>query len=148
MRIRVDADACPRAVKEILYRAAKRRGIVMTLVADRPLRVPSLPSIETVLVPAGVDAADDEIVRLAEPGDLVITADVPLAAAVIKKGAVVITPHGRFYDKNNIGEQLSLRNFMDELRGTGVDTGGPPPFSAADKASFANALSALLDRQP
>ena len=144
MTIWVDADACPRPVKEILYRAVNRLQLRVTLVANRPLRVPSSEYIAALLVPEGLDVADDEIVRQVEEGDLVITADIPLAAAVIEKGAVVITPSGKLLDEHTIGEQLSIRNFLDELRGTGVETGGPPPFSARDKERFANALSGFL----
>lgn len=144
MNIWVDADACPRAVKDILYRAVNRLQLQMILVANRPLRIPPSDYISTQLVPPGFDVADDEIVRQVEEGDLVISADIPLAAAAIEKGAVVITPAGRFLDEHTIGEQLSIRNFLDELRGTGVETGGPPPFSARDKERFANALSGFL----
>ena len=146
MQIWVDADACPRVIKDILYRAAERVKIVITLVANQPMRVPTSEYIKTILVKAGLDVADEEIVELLESGDLVITADIPLAAAAIDKGAEVITPVGRKYDKTNIREQLSIRNFMDELRTSGVPTGGPPPFSKKDHESFANALHSYLSK--
>ncbi|MBN2415042.1 YaiI/YqxD family protein [bacterium] len=144
MTIWVDADACPGPVKNILYRAAERTQLQMFLVANRPLRVPSSDYIATRLVPQGCDVADDEIVRQVAAGDLVITADIPLAASAIGKGAVVITPFGKLLDEHTIGEQLSISNFLDELRGSGVETGGPQPFSARDKERFANALSGFL----
>jgi len=144
MEIWIDADACPRVVKDILFRTADRLEIVVTLVADRPLQVPSSTNIKTIAVPAGVDAADDEIVRLVQPGDLVITADVPLAAAVIEKGGLVIDHKGHFFNEENISEHLSMRNFIDELRTSGVETGGPKAYSKRDREAFARCLDVFL----
>ena len=147
MKIWVDADACPVAIKEILYRAANRAEIPLTLIANQMLRVPPSPWIKALQVPSGFDVADQRIAQEAEAGDLVVTADVPLAALVIEKGAVVIEPRGDLLDKNNIQERLTLRNFMEGLRSSGVETGGPPALSAADRQSFANRLDRLLARR-
>jgi uncharacterized protein YaiI (UPF0178 family) len=144
MKIWVDADACPGAVKEILYRVADRVRIEVTLVANQLLRVPPSKFVRSVQVPAGFDVADREIVRLAEPGDLVITADIPLAADILKKGAHALNPRGDFYTPDNIAQQLTMRAFMDELRGSGVDTGGPSAYGHADRQRFANALDGHL----
>jgi uncharacterized protein YaiI (UPF0178 family) len=148
MQIWVDADACPGVIKEILYRAAQRVGIPLTLVANQPLTTPPSPLIRSVQVRRGFDVADDHIVAGLAPGDLVITADIPLAAQVIEKGGEVINPRGERYTTENIRERLALRNFMDELRGTGERTGGPPPLNASDRQAFANALDRLLARRP
>ena len=144
MKIWVDADACPAAIKDILYRAANRVRIELTLVANQMLRTPPSPWISAVQVPAGFDVADRHIVQEATAGDLVVTADVPLAAQVIAKGARVLDPRGDLLDADNIDERLSLRNFLDRLRSSGVETGGPAAFSAADRQSFANRLDRLL----
>lgn len=144
MKIWVDADACPAAIKDILYRAANRVQIELTLVANQMLRTPPSPWISAVQVPAGFDVADRHIVQEATAGDLVVTADVPLAAQVIAKGARVLDPRGDLLDADNIDERLSLRNFLDRLRSSGVETGGPAAFSAADRQSFANRLDRLL----
>jgi len=144
MHIWVDADACPRVVRDILFRAAKRVKVNITLVANRPQRIPASQYIKSILVPSGLDVADEQILQLVRSGDLVITADIPFAAAVIDNGAVVLTPRGRVYTKDNIGEQLSIRNFMDELRGSGVETGGPSRFTNKDKENFANELNKFL----
>ncbi|MDX5364457.1 MAG: YaiI/YqxD family protein [Pseudazoarcus pumilus] len=144
MRIWVDADACPVAVKEILFRAAQRTGRELTLVANQMLRVPAAPNIRAVQVPGGFDVADKWIAERVEPGDLVITADIPLAAEVVEKGARALSPRGEPYGKDNIRELLDLRNFMDTLRSSGVVTGGPPAFGQADRQKFANALDRLL----
>lgn len=144
MKIWVDADACPVAIKEILYRAANRAEVSLTLVANQMLRVPPSPWIAAVQVPAGFDVADARIVQEALAGDLVVTADVPLAAAVIAKGAVVIEPRGDLLDRRNIEERLTMRNFMEGLRNSGVETGGPAVFSNADKQAFANQLDRWL----
>lgn len=146
MKIWIDADACPNAIKEILYRAAERRKIPLTLVANQPIRVPPSPWIRAIQVAAGFDVADDAIAAQVESGDLVVTADIPLAAAVIDKDAVALNPRGDLYSRDNIREQLALRNFMDGLRSSGVETGGPPPFSHADRQAFANQLDRLLAR--
>lgn len=144
MKIWVDADACPVAIKEILYRAANRAEVSLTLVANQMLRVPPSPWIAAVQVPAGFDVADARIAQEVLAGDLVVTADVPLAAAVIAKGAVVIEPRGDLLDRRNIEERLTMRNFMEGLRNSGVETGGPAAFSNADKQAFANQLDRWL----
>ena len=147
MHIWVDADACPGPIKDILFRAAERLQIHMVLVANQMLRTPPSPWIRAVQVPGGFDVADNEIVARVSPGDLVITADIPLAAAVLEKGGHVLDPRGEPLTAGNIGERLSLRGFMDELRASGVNTGGPPPLSHADRQTFANALDHLLHEQ-
>ncbi len=146
MHIWVDADACPVLVKDILFRAAERTRHPLTLVANHFLRTPASPRIRMIQVPGGFDEADRYIAEHAGAGDLVITADIPLAAAVVEKNAHALSPRGELYGRENIRELLDLRNFMDTLRGTGVDTGGPNAFSAADARSFANRLDSLLRR--
>ena len=148
MQIWVDADACPVVIREILFRAAERTGVHMTLVANKPVRLPSLPNIRFVQVPQGFDAADKRIVELMAGGDLVITADVPLAAAAIGKGGVALNPRGELYTAENVRERLSVRNFLDELRGSGVNTGGPPALSQRERQKFANQLDRVLARRP
>ncbi len=144
MKIWVDADACPRVIKEILYRAAERKQVRLTLVANQPLRTPPSPYIETMVVAAGFDVADDKIVELLQPGDLVVTADIPLAAAAIRKDGFALNPRGEFYTDDNIQERLAVRNMLDELRGCGVETGGPAALSAGDRQAFANQLDRFL----
>jgi hypothetical protein len=144
MKIWVDADACPAVIKDILYRAAERTQVPLTLIANQMLRVPPSPWIRALQVPAGFDVADRRIVDEVAAGDLVISADVPLAALVIAKGGRVLDPRGELLDANNIEERLTMRNFMDGLRGSGVDTGGPAAFSAADRQAFANRLDTIL----
>lgn len=144
MKIWVDADACPVAVKEILYRAAQRTQTQVTLIANQMLRVPPSPWITAWQVPAGFDVADQRIVNEAQAGDIVVTADVPLAAQVIAQGAWVLDPRGELLDKNNIQERLTMRNFMETLRNSGIDTGGQAAFSPADKQAFAKQLDKLL----
>lgn len=146
MKIWVDADACPLVIKEILYRVAQRLQLDVTLVANQLLRVPASPYIRAVQVPAGADVADAEIVRLLEAGDLVVTGDIPLAADVLAKGGFALNPRGEFYTVDNIEQQLTMRKFLDELRGSGVDTGGPAPFGQADRQNFANQLDRHLAR--
>ena len=146
MQIWIDADACPKVIKEILFRTAERRKIVLTLVANKQMAFPASVWIRFVRVGAGADVADQEIVRLLTPGDLVITADIPLAADVIEKKGHALDPRGDFFSAENIRERLSVRNFMDELRSNGVETGGPASFSAKDKQSFANQLDRFLAR--
>ena len=146
MKIWIDADACPRVIKEILYRAAERRQILLTLVANKAISFPSSRWIRGIQVAHGPDVADQEIVRLLESGDLVITADIPLAAEVIEKGGHALDPRGELFSTENISERLSLRNFMDELRNSGVETGGPASFNSKDKQAFANQLDRLLAR--
>ena len=144
MQIWVDADACPGVIKEILYRAAERRQIALTLVANQPLRPPASPYIKAIQVGAGFDVADNEIVRNVAAGDLVITADIPLANDVIEKGGHALSPRGERYTKDNIRQRLALRDFMDELRGSGVNTGGPPPLNQRDRKAFADQLDKFL----
>ena len=144
MQIWVDADACPGAIKEILFRAAERRSVQVTLVANQALRTPASPYIRSVQVPSGFDVADKRIVEMLVAGDLVITADIPLAAAAIEKGGHALNPRGELYTKDNIRERLSMRNFMDELRGSGVATGGPSALNQRDRQAFANSLDSFL----
>jgi len=146
MRLWVDADACPNAIKEILYRAAQRAGVELTLVANQPLRTPPSPYIRSIQVPSGFDVADNRIAELVEQGDLVITADIPLAAAVVDRGALALNPRGELYTEENIKERLAMRNLMDELRGMGEVTGGPAALGKKDRQAFANALDRLLAR--
>ena len=136
----VDADACPRAIKEVIYRAADRMKIQTTLVANQFLRVPKSPYIKAIQVPSGFDIADARIVAEISLNDLVITADIPLAAQVIERGAQALNPRGQMYDPDNIAAHLRRRNFMEGLRATGEMTGGPPSLSKADVANFANGL--------
>jgi len=147
MHIWVDADACPSAIKEILYRAAQRVGVPLTLVANQPLQTPPSKLIRSVQVRRGFDVADKQIAEQVQPGDLVITADIPLAAEVIEKGAEAINPRGEHYTAENIRERLALRDFMAGLRDAGEVTGGPSPFSPSDRQAFANALDRLLARR-
>jgi len=147
-RIWVDADACPVPIKEILFRAAQRAQIPVTLVANHALRVPPSPYIRSIQVPGGFDVADNEIVRLVTAGDLVVTQDIPLAAAVINKGALAVHPRGELYTPETIQQRLTMRNFMEELRSTGVDTGGPSALHPRDKQAFANQLDRWLALRP
>ncbi len=148
MPIWVDADACPAVIKEILFRAAERAEVMLTLVANQWIRTPPSRYIRSLQVAGGFDVADAEIVRRIEPGDLVITADIPLAALAIGKGADALNPRGERYTTDSIAQRLSMRNFMDELRGSGVDTGGPAPFHARDRMAFANQLDSWLAKLP
>ena len=147
MQIWVDADACPGVIKDILFRAAERERVQITLVANAPLRIPPSPYVRLVQVPPGLDVADKRIVELLAPDDLVITADIPLAAAAIDKSAHALNPRGELYTKDNIRERLSMRNFMDELRGSGVMTGGPSALSPRDRQAFANSLDSFLAKR-
>lgn len=148
MQIWVDADACPNAIKDILFRAAERAQVMVTLVANQWLRTPPSRYVRALQVPGGIDVADGEIVRRAEAGDLVVTQDIPLAAAVIANGALALNPRGELYTPDTIAQRLSMRNFMDELRGIGVDTGGPAALHPRDRQAFANALDRwLAERQ-
>ena len=146
MRIWVDADACPGEVKELLFRAAERRKVRVTLVANQHLRTPRSDYIDSVLVPAGMNVADRRIVELAGPGDLVVTADVPLAADVVAKGAQALNPRGELYTEENVGERLAARNLLDELRGGGTVGGGPSGYTPKDRQAFANQLDRWLAR--
>lgn len=146
MQIWIDADACPRVIKDILYRAAERKKVQLTLVANQPLQTPASPFIRSMVVSSGMDVADDKIVELMNPGDLVVTADIPLAAAAIKNNGHALNPRGEFYTEDNIQERLSVRNMLDELRGCGIETGGPAAFRSCDKQAFANQLDRFLAR--
>lgn len=146
MKIWVDADACPAVIKDILFRAAKRTGVSLTLVANHPLRIPPSPCIRFLQVSEGFDVADKEIVKRLGAGDLVITGDIPLAAEVIEKGGHALTPRGELYSVDNIREHLVMRDFMDTLRASGIDTGGPAALSQKDRQSFANRLDQFLTR--
>lgn len=147
MKIWVDADACPAVIKDILYRAANRAQVPLTLIANQMLRVPPSPWINALQVPSGFDVADRRIAEEAVTGDLVVTADIPLAAQVIAKGANVIDPRGELLNTHNIQERLTMRNFMEGLRNSGIETGGPAALSAADRQAFANQLDKLLARR-
>ncbi|RAU50803.1 YaiI/YqxD family protein [Pseudocitrobacter sp. RIT415] len=144
MTIWVDADACPNVIKEVLFRAAERTQTQVTLVANQYLRVPPSRFIRAMVVPKGFDVADNEIVRLCEPGDLVITADIPLAAEVLEKGAAALNPRGERYSNATIRERLTMRDFMDTLRASGVQTGGPGTLSQRDRQQFAAELDKWL----
>src|SRR5919106_6278025 len=144
MHIWVDADACPHTIKDLLFRAAKRLRIALTLVANQPLRTPPSPYINVLRVSAGFDVADHTIVQHVRAGDLVVTADIPLAAQVVASGAHALNPRGQWYTQENIQEHLTMRHVMDELRQSGVDTGGPSPFSPRDRQAFANQLDRSL----
>jgi uncharacterized protein YaiI (UPF0178 family) len=144
MQIWVDADACPSEIKELLFRAANRTRTKVTLVANQPLRTPRSEFIDSLLVPAGMNIADRRIVELVEPGDLVITADIPLAAEVVAQGGQALDPRGELYSDANVGERLALRNLLDQMRGGGQITGGPANFCAKDRQAFANQLDRWL----
>ncbi len=147
MHILVDADSCPGIIKNILYKAVARTGIRMTLVADRPLTTPPSALIDKIQVKPGLNAADIRIIALAQTGDLVITDDIPLASAVIAKGSLALNQRGEMLREENIAERLSARDFMTELRESGIDTGGPAPLTQRDRQSFANQLDRLLVQQ-
>ena len=144
MKIWVDADACPGVIKDILFRAAEKREITTTLVANQSLSTPPSPYIHMLQVPAGFDVADNEIVKRLDAGDLVITADIPLAAEVIEKGGKALNPRGELYTNDNIRARLNMRDFMDTLRSSGVNTGGQPPLGQSERQTFANNLDKLL----
>jgi uncharacterized protein len=149
MQIWVDADACPRAIKEILFRAAERRQVPLILVANALLSMPPSRFIRAMRVPRGFDVADRRIVELVEAGDLVVTADIPLASAVIERGGEALDPRGVLYTRDNVHERLAVRNLMDQLRASGVETGGgPAPWRQADSRAFANQLDRLLPAPP
>lgn len=144
MKIWVDADACPVVIKDILFRAAERTGIELTLVANQPIRKPFLKNITMLQVPSGFDVADNEIVKRLNVGDLVVTSDIPLAAEVIEKQGAALNPRGEMYTSDTIKNRLEVRDFMDSMRGSGVQTGGPPPLSQSDRQAFANHLDKYL----
>ena len=147
MQIWVDADACPNVIKEILFRVAERARIMVTLLANQPVAVPRLQYVRAVQVAQGFDVADNEIVLRCEPGDLVITADIPLAAEVIAKGATALNPRGELYTKENVKARLNMRDFMDTMRSSGIHTGGPPALNQRDRQAFANALDRFIARR-
>jgi len=144
MKIWVDADACPKPVKDILFRLAEKKKIMVTFVANQRLILAKSPFIQLVQVGYGENIADDEIVNKCSDGDLIITADIPLAARIVAKGAQALDPRGKIYDENNVGQLLDMRNFMDELRGSGVETGGPPSFGQKERFKFANELDRFI----
>jgi uncharacterized protein YaiI (UPF0178 family) len=146
MKIWVDADACPVVIKEILFRAADRTKLAMTLVANQPVRIPPSRYISTLQVASGFDVADDEIVARLSAGDLVITSDIPLAAEVLEKGGLALSPRGELYTTENIGPRLNMRDFMDTMRASGIHTGGPPALNQSDRQAFANELDKILSR--
>jgi uncharacterized protein len=147
VQIWVDADACPQVIKQIVFRAAERAQVLTTLVANTPLRTPSSSFIRSVRVAHGFDVADHWIMGQIKPGDLVITADIPLAAEVIARGAHALDPRGDLYSEDNVRERLAVRNLLQELRSTGEVLGGPAPFGHADRQRFANHLDRLLPRR-
>jgi len=144
----VDADACPNIIKEILFRAARRTGVSVTLVANQPLQLPKIPSLHALRVASGFDVADSEIVKRVATGDLVVTADIPLAAEVIAKGGEALNPRGERYSPDTIRGVLQMRDFMDTLRASGNVGGGPPPLTQANRNAFAGHLDAWLARRP
>lgn len=147
MTLWIDADACPRPVRDVTVKAARRKQIELVLVANSAQQLPPGPGVRQVIVASGADAADHYIIEHARPGDLVVTADIPLAAGLVDRGVTAINPRGQIYDKGSIGERLAVRNLMDELRGAGLaGRGGPPPYSDKDKQAFANALDRLIVR--
>ncbi len=144
MQIWVDADACPKVIKDILFRAAARKQVHITLVANQYISHPPSKYIRAMQVPSGFDVADNKIVELASAGDIVVTADIPLAAEVVAKGAQAVDPRGELYSKETIGQRLSMRNFMHELRSSGVQTAGAATLDQRDRQAFANQLDRLL----
>lgn len=146
MQIFVDADAFPNVIKDILIRAAVRFHVPLVFVSNQPVRLERSANISSIVVPAGPDLADDHIVELAQPGDLVITADIPLADRVVAKGAFAIDPRGKLYTEENIKDRLALRDLMNKLRDGGMITGGPSTFSRKDRQTFANQLNTFLSR--
>lgn len=147
MSIWIDADACPRVVRDILCRAAERTGIETTFVANQAINLPTIPNLRALQVQAGFDVADDEIVRRVSEGDLVVTQDIPLAAEVVEKGAIVISPRGELFTTSNIKARLNMRDFMDTMRASGVHTGGPSALSQADRKKFADQLDSYLAKR-
>lgn len=146
MQIWVDADACPNVIKEILFRVAERARIMVTLVANQAVATPRIAWVQALQVAQGFDVADNEIVKRVAPGDLVITADIPLAAEVIDKGATALNPRGELYTRENVKARLNMRDFMDTMRASGAHTGGPPTLNQRDRQAFANALDRFVAR--
>lgn len=147
MQIWIDGDACPVEIKELLYRAAVRVKMKLTLVANQTIRIPRSEFISLLTVPSGLNVADKQIVELLNPGDLVVTADIPLAAHVVQKGGIAIDPRGDVFTEANIGERITMRNLMDELRGSDLVMGGPAPYGPKDKQAFANQLDRILAKR-
>jgi uncharacterized protein len=146
MHIWVDADACPVVIRDILFRAAERTGVAVTLVANQPIKTPPFPHIRALVVKAGFDVADNEIVRRVEAGDLVITSDIPLAAEAIEKGALALSPRGELLTAGNVRPRLNMRDFLDTMRSSGIHSGGPPPMSQRNRQDFANHLDTLITK--
>ena len=146
MKIWVDGDACPAVIKEILYKAAERTKVKVIVVANRNVTIPTSKHIRFQIVPSGLDVADNEIAKSVEPGDLVVTSDIPLAARIVEGGAVGLNPRGEVYTKDTISERLSTRDFMDMLRSAGVETGGPSALSTKDRQLFANSLDQIITK--
>jgi hypothetical protein len=146
MNVWVDADSCPATIKEILFRAAERKKIKLTCIANQYMRIPVSAHISFLKVASGLDVADNEIVKRLNPGDLVITNDIPLAAEVVRQGGFALNVRGELFSAENVGDRLSMRDFMDSLRDSGQDTGGPKPMSSKDRAIFANQLDTFLTR--
>lgn len=144
MKVWVDADACPVVIKEILFRAAERTAVNVTLVANQQVQIPKSRYVNFIQVSQGFDVADNEIVERLKAGDLVITADIPLASDVIDKGGFALNPRGEMYTTDNIKQRLSMRDFMETMRASGVNTGGPPPLNKSDRQAFANQLDKYL----
>lgn len=144
MKVLIDADACPRAAKEVLYKATERLKMELILVANQHMRTPPMPHIRSIVVKDGYNEADDKLVDITEAGDLVITSDIPLADRVVKKDAFALSPRGELFDEDNIGNRLAVRDLLDELRSCGMETGGPSAYSERDKREFANALDRFL----
>ena len=147
MKIWVDADACPKAIKEILFRAAQREQLELTLIANQTLNVPPSAFINSIQVKSGFDEADDEILRRMSGGDLIITSDIPLAAEVLTKKGIALSPRGELFKESTIGERLRTREFLENLRSTGEVTGGPPPFDLRDRKAFSDHLDKLLRKR-
>ena len=147
MTIWVDADACPKQIKAILFRAAERTGVDLYLLANQPVATPALKNVQAIQVSQGFDVADDEIVRRVQHGDLVVTSDIPLAAEVIEKGALALSVRGELFSASTIKARLNMRDFMDTLRSSGIHSGGPSQLGETDKREFANALDRYLARQ-
>ena len=147
MKIWVDADACPVAIKEILFRASARTGVKVSLIANQQVPIPKSPHIKMIQVSSGFDSADDEIVKRMKPGDLVVTSDIPLAADAIRKEGLVLSPRGEWFTKENIGARLNMRDFMESMRASGVAMGGPSALSQSDRKAFADQLDKLLSKE-
>lgn len=143
----VDADACPTVIKDILYRAAERKKLPLVLIANQPLRTPPSPYISSLVVSKGFDEADNEIVRRTQAGDLVITADIPLAAEVLAKGGLALNPRGELYSTDTIKQKLTMRDFMETLRASGIQSGGPASLNQSDRQAFANQLDKILQQR-